>query len=129
MSTSPLFQTYQWGGHSLQNRMALAPLTRGRAGTHRIPNELMAEYYYQRAGAGLIISEATSISEEALGWVDSPGVYSGEMVEGWKKSHIKTKADRHTDGSTTMALRTRIAQRLPQRRTTRFRLRRENPRR
>ena len=62
----------------------MAPLTRARAGESRIPNALMAEYYAQRASAGLIISEATTISEQANGWRDSPGIYTDEMVEGWK---------------------------------------------
>lgn len=63
----------------------MAPLTRGRAGSERIPNDLMAEYYTQRAAAGLIISEATSISEQGLGWVDSPGIYTDAQEAGWKK--------------------------------------------
>ena len=63
----------------------MAPLTRARAGSLRIPNDKMAEYYRQRASAGLIISEATVISEQGIGWVDSPGIYSDEQVLGWKK--------------------------------------------
>lgn len=69
----------------LQNRIALAPLTRSRAGKERIPNEIMAEYYTQRSTAGLIISEATTISPQANGWNESPGIYTDEMVAGWKK--------------------------------------------
>ncbi len=84
MSDSPLFQPLEWAGYSLKNRMVLAPLTRGRAGSDRIPNKVMGDYYSQRAGAGLLISEATSISEEANGWVDSAGIYTQEMVEGWR---------------------------------------------
>jgi N-ethylmaleimide reductase len=68
----------------LPNRVVMAPLTRGRAGPTRVPNPLMAEYYAQRAGAGLIISEATTISEQANGWLESPGIYTEAMVEGWK---------------------------------------------
>jgi N-ethylmaleimide reductase len=63
----------------------MAPLTRARAGGKRIPNALMLEYYIQRASAGLIISEATTISEQGIGWVDSPGIYNEEQVEGWSK--------------------------------------------
>lgn len=81
--TSTLFETYQWGGHALKNRMALAPLTRGRAGSERVPNELMAEYYHQRATAGLIITEATVVSAQGNGWVNSPGIYTDEMADGW----------------------------------------------
>jgi len=63
----------------------MAPLTRARAGSSRVPNDLMAEYYCQRASAGLIIAEATTISEQGFGWVDSPGIYNEAQVEGWKK--------------------------------------------
>jgi N-ethylmaleimide reductase len=62
----------------------MAPLTRSRAGADRIPNAVMAEYYVQRASAGLIISEATTISPEANGWLESPGIYSDAMTAGWK---------------------------------------------
>jgi len=68
----------------LQNRIALAPMTRARAGKERIPNQIMAEYYTLRASAGLLISEATTISSQANGWNESPGIYSDEMVAGWK---------------------------------------------
>ncbi|MEM7697180.1 MAG: alkene reductase [Verrucomicrobiota bacterium] len=70
---------------NLRNRVVLAPMTRGRSGPDRIPSDLNAIYYAQRAGAGLLITEATSISEEANGWVESPGIYTDKMVEGWKK--------------------------------------------
>ena len=73
------------GDLALKNRIALAPLTRARAGVERVPNDLMAEYYVQRASAGLLISEATLISEEAIGWQQSPGIYTDAHVEGWKK--------------------------------------------
>ncbi|MEM7146433.1 MAG: alkene reductase [Verrucomicrobiota bacterium] len=83
-NTSPLFQPFTLGDLTLQNRIALAPMTRARAGAERIPNALMAEYYAQRADAGLIITEATTISEQANGWIDSPGIYTDAMTEGWK---------------------------------------------
>ena len=79
-----LFESYQLHDLTLPNRVVMAPMTRARAGTGRLPNALMAEYYGQRASAGLIITEATTISEQANGWVESPGIYSDEMVEGWK---------------------------------------------
>jgi 2,4-dienoyl-CoA reductase-like NADH-dependent reductase (Old Yellow Enzyme family) len=79
-----LFQPFQLHDLTLSNRVALAPMTRGRAGTARLPNRLMAEYYAQRSSAGLIITEATTISEEANGWNESPGIYTDEMAEGWK---------------------------------------------
>ncbi|NBS53211.1 MAG: alkene reductase [Spartobacteria bacterium] len=72
-------------GLSLPNRVVMAPLTRARAGVTRVPNDLMQEYYIQRASAGLIISEAVTISEQGFGWVDSPGIYNEAQVEGWKK--------------------------------------------
>lgn len=79
-----LLKPYNLQDLSLGNRVAMAPMTRARAGEARIPNELMAEYYAQRASAGLIISEATTISEQANGWVESPGIYTDAMTEGWK---------------------------------------------
>lgn len=84
MSTT-MFDQLTLGDLTLRNRIAMAPMTRGRAGDSRIPNDLMAEYYYQRASAGLIITEATVISEQGNGWIGSPGMYSPEMVEGWRK--------------------------------------------
>lgn len=70
---------------TLKNRVALAPMTRARAGRDRIPNELMAEYYAQRASVGLVITEATTISEQGIGWVDSPGIYNDAQMDGWRK--------------------------------------------
>ena len=84
MSNSTLFQPIQLGALELQNRIVMAPLTRGRAGVDRIPNALMTEYYRQRASAGLIISEATQISEEAAGWAETPGIYSDAQIQGWQ---------------------------------------------
>lgn len=72
------------GDLDLPNRIFLAPLTRSRAGASRIPNALMAEYYRQRAGAGLMLTEATSVSAQGVGYANTPGVWSAEQVEGWK---------------------------------------------
>jgi N-ethylmaleimide reductase len=72
-------------GIPLRNRVVMAPLTRARAGRERVPNDLMREYYTQRASAGLVISEATTISEQANGWVDSPGIYTDAQEAGWKR--------------------------------------------
>lgn len=80
-----LLSPFRIGDLTLKNRVVLAPLTRARAGVERIPNELMREYYSQRAGAGLLISEATVISEQAIGWQQSPGIYNDAQVDGWKK--------------------------------------------
>ncbi|MCE2811768.1 MAG: alkene reductase [Planctomycetaceae bacterium] len=84
MSTGALFETFALRDLALRNRVVLAPMTRSRAGTSRIANRLMAEYYSQRSSAGLLISEATTISPEANGWNESPGIYTDAMVEGWK---------------------------------------------
>ena len=84
MHASPLLQPFDLHGLHLPNRVVMAPLTRSRAGAQRIPNAVMAEYYAQRASAGLVISEATTISLEANGWLESPGIYSDAMVVGWK---------------------------------------------
>lgn len=81
---NPLFRTLRTGAIELPHRVLMAPLTRGRS-TNRIPNDLMAEYYSQRASAGLIISEATAISEQGYGWHGAPGIYSIAQIEGWKK--------------------------------------------
>jgi len=72
-------------GLRLKNRVVLAPLTRSRAGVERLPNALMATYYGQRASAGLLITEATVISEQGIGWLNSPGIYSDEQAEAWKQ--------------------------------------------
>jgi N-ethylmaleimide reductase len=85
MSSSVLFQPFTLGDITLPNRIALAPMTRSRAGVERIPNAIMAEYYVQRSSAGLLITEATTISEEANGWNESPGIYTDQMTEGWRQ--------------------------------------------
>lgn len=72
-------------GLPLSNRVAMAPMTRGRAGAGRVPGEQVAKYYAQRAGAGLIVTEATAVSEQGNGWVDAPGIYSDAQEAGWKK--------------------------------------------
>lgn len=91
MKNSKLFESLSIGGLHLKNRIVLAPMTRGRSGKERIPNELMAEYYYQRSTAGLLITEATVISKQGIGWIDSPGIFTDEMVEGWRKVTDKVK--------------------------------------
>ena len=79
-----LFAPLQLGDLSLPNRIMMAPLTRGRATKEAVPTPIMADYYAQRASAGLIISEATGISREGLGWPFAPGLWTPEQVEGWK---------------------------------------------
>jgi 2,4-dienoyl-CoA reductase-like NADH-dependent reductase (Old Yellow Enzyme family) len=80
-----LFDPITIGGVTLKNRVVMAPLTRARAvGPGRVPNALMAEYYAQRSGAGLILSEATSVTPQGVGYENTPGIWSDEQVEGWK---------------------------------------------
>jgi 2,4-dienoyl-CoA reductase-like NADH-dependent reductase (Old Yellow Enzyme family) len=80
-----LFSPLALGDIELPNRIIMAPLTRCRADAGRVPNDMMAEYYRQRAGAGLIISEATAVTPMGVGYPDTPGIWSDEQVEGWKK--------------------------------------------
>jgi N-ethylmaleimide reductase len=86
MAQAPdLFSNYQLGSLQLPNRIVMAPMTRSRAGKGSVPTELMATYYEQRASAGLIISEATQISPQGVGYPGTPGIHSDEQVAGWKK--------------------------------------------
>ena len=80
-----LFDPIRLGGWDLSNRILMAPLTRCRAGEGHVPNDLNAEYYAQRASAGLIISEATSVSPRGYGYPNTPGIHTDAQVEGWKK--------------------------------------------
>lgn len=80
-----LLEPLQAGDLSLPNRIVMAPLTRCRAAEGRIPNDLMARYYAQRAGFGMILSEATSVCPMGVGYPDTPGIWSEDQVEGWKK--------------------------------------------
>ena len=82
-TTSTLFETVRAGDLTLANRIVMAPLTRNRA-PDAIPTALMAEYYTQRATAGLLISEATAISQQGQGYSDVPGLYGTEQLDGWK---------------------------------------------
>jgi len=79
-----LFESVQLGGLQLPNRIVMAPLTRNRA-PGAIPTPLMAEYYAQRAAAGLIVSEATAITHQGQGYADVPGLYGTEQLDGWKR--------------------------------------------
>jgi len=79
-----LLDPIQLGAISAPNRVLMAPLTRGRGTRDHVPTELMIDYYRQRASAGLIITEATGISREGLGWPYAPGLWNDEQVEAWK---------------------------------------------
>ncbi|MDA8384607.1 MAG: alkene reductase [Betaproteobacteria bacterium] len=82
---SSLFDPLRLGAITLPNRVIMAPLTRCRASAGRVPNPLMAEYYAQRAGAGLILSEATSVTPKGVGYPDTPGIWSDDQIAGWKQ--------------------------------------------
>jgi N-ethylmaleimide reductase len=84
-----LFSPLTLGSLECKNRVAMAPLTRSRAGPGNVPNALNALYYAQRASAGLLISEATQIAPEGQGYISTPGIHSPQQIEGWK---IVTKA-------------------------------------
>lgn len=87
-----LFDPITVGDLQLPNRIIMSPLTRCRSGKGRVPNQLMAQYYVQRASAGLIISEATSVTPMGVGYPDTPGIWSDEQVEGWEKITSATHA-------------------------------------
>jgi N-ethylmaleimide reductase len=80
-----MFEPAQAGALSLANRIVMAPLTRNRAGPSLVPGKFSAEYYAQRATAGLIVAEATQISAQAQGYADTPGCYTDDQVAGWKQ--------------------------------------------
>lgn len=82
---SSLLKPLKIGDLTLKNRIIMAPLTRARAGENRVPNDLMAKYYEQRAQAGLILTEATSVTPMGVGYANTPGIWSEEQVRGWKK--------------------------------------------
>lgn len=83
--TTPLFDPVRLGDLTLPNRFVMAPLTRCRAINH-VPNDLMAEYYQQRASAGLVITECTMVTPGTSAFGNDPGIYSAEQIEGWKKT-------------------------------------------
>src|ERR1700731_1343817 len=80
-----LLEPYRLGPISLPNRLVMAPLTRNRAGKGLVPGPLAADYYAQRASAGLLITEASQVSQQGQGYQDTPGIYSKEQVAGWRK--------------------------------------------
>ncbi|ADP16824.1 xenobiotic reductase B [Achromobacter xylosoxidans A8] len=82
---SQLFKPLRAGDLSLRNRIVMAPMTRMHSSPGRVPNELMVEYYTQRAGAGLILTEATAVTPQGVGYADTPGLWTPEQVQGWRK--------------------------------------------
>ncbi|MFS4494919.1 alkene reductase [Maribacter sp. 2308TA10-17] len=85
MSYSKLYEPYNMNGISLENRFLMAPMTRSRADEYgEVPNALMAKYYGQRTSAGIIITEATQVSKQGMGYARTPGIFTKEQIEGWK---------------------------------------------
>src|SRR5438067_2210894 len=85
---------YSKNGFDLKNHIVMAPMTRSRA-INNIPNDLMTTYYGQRTGAGLIITEGTAPTPEALGYARIPGIFTEAQIEGWKKITARV----HQDGT------------------------------
>jgi N-ethylmaleimide reductase len=85
VQTPDLFSSFKLGSLELPNRIVMAPMTRSRAGQGNTPTELMATYYEQRASAGLIVTEATQVSPQGVGYPGTPGIHSDEQVAGWKR--------------------------------------------
>src|ERR1700694_1596819 len=79
-----LFSSHRLGDLELDNRIAMSPMTRGRAVDGNVPNPIAATYYAQRATAGLIITEATQVSPQGVGYIRTPGIHSAEQVAGWR---------------------------------------------
>ena len=96
LDTQAILNPFELGDLQLSNRVVLAPMTRARAGAERLANPLMAEYYAQRAGAGLLITEATTVSAQGNGWVNSPGIYTDEQGAAWRQVADAV----HAEGST-----------------------------
>ena len=84
MNDKSLFEPYTLGSLTLSNKVVMAPLTRNRAGADFVPSEHAATYYSQRAAAGLLISEATQISQQGQGYQDTPGIYTAAQIAGWR---------------------------------------------
>ena len=112
-----LFAPYRLGDLDLSNRLVMSPMTRSRALEGNVPNPLAATYYAQRASAGLIVTEATQVSPQGVGYIRTPGIHSAEQVRAWRAS------GRQQNLRPALARRTRLASRFPRRRTARRPLR------
>lgn len=84
MTASGLLHPFKLGSMALPNRMVMAPMTRTRASPQRVPTAMMAEYYAQRASAGLIVTECTAVSADSAGIIRAPGLYTADQVAGWR---------------------------------------------
>src|SRR3979411_2191373 len=92
MSQTKLFEPFKLGPITLPNRLAMAPLTRNRTiPPGMVPSPLAIDYYGQRASAGLLITEASQVSQQGQGYQDTPGIYSKEQVAGWRKVTARVK--------------------------------------
>src|SRR5271169_3997293 len=91
----PIFLPYRLGNIELNNRLVMAPMTRSRAIVRNLPNPLAARYYAQRASAGLLVTEATQVSPQGIGYIRTPGIHSPAQVAGWRKI---TDAVHHAGG-------------------------------
>jgi 2,4-dienoyl-CoA reductase-like NADH-dependent reductase (Old Yellow Enzyme family) len=89
-----LFTPIQLGPYLLPNRIVLAPLTRNRAAAGNVPTALNATYYAQRATAGLLITEASQVSPQGIGYPATPGIHSQEQVRGWRLQYGSVKGER-----------------------------------
>ena len=94
-----LLTPYHLGGLRLRNRMVLSPMTRSRAVAGNVPNPIAAQYYVQRASAGLQITEGTQVSPQGVGYIRTPGIHSSEQVAGWR--HVTDAV--HAAGGTIFA--------------------------
>ena len=83
--TPSLFTPFRLGPYELRNRLVMAPMTRNRAGEGNVPTPQMAEYYAQRAGAGLIVTEGSPVSPQGIGYPNTPGIHTDAQVEGWRR--------------------------------------------
>jgi hypothetical protein len=114
-----LHSPFRLGDLALRNRLVMAPMTRSRATDGNVPNSLAATYYAQRASAGLIITEATQVSPQGIGYIRTPGIHSAEQVAGWRTvtDAVHRRAERSSRSSGTSA-----ACRIPTFTTARCRL-------
>src|SRR5262245_26038710 len=94
--TADLFSPYRLGSFELSNRLVMAPMTRSRAIDGNVPNPLAMTYYMQRASAGLIVTEATQVSSQGVGYIRTPGIHSPEQVAAWRGV---TDAVHHSGGT------------------------------
>ena len=114
-TTEQLFTPYRLGDLELKNRLVLSPMTRSRAIDGNVPNPLAATYYAQRASAGLLITEATQVSPQGIGYIRTPGMHSPAQVAGWRQGHRRRPQGRRPDLRAALARRARLASGLSQR--------------